>query len=52
MEGKEDVPSDLIASCRWEAVLLFDNMKFRNKEAKNLGNQERRTESRIQKGRF
>jgi hypothetical protein len=33
------LPSDLIASRVWEAALLFDN-----KEARNLGNQERKVE--------
>jgi hypothetical protein len=35
--GQNQLPSDLIASRLREAVLLFDN-----KEAKNLGNQERK----------
>src|SRR5882724_5171688 len=35
------LPSDLIASSKWEAAWLFDIMKYRNKETKNKGNQER-----------
>jgi len=31
----------LIASSKWEAAWLFDIMKYRNKETKNKGNQER-----------
>jgi len=35
--NEEERPSDLIASRLWEAALFFDN-----KEAMNLGNQERK----------
>ncbi len=42
VRSKEDTPSDLIASREWEAALFFDSMKYRNKETKNLGSQERK----------
>ena len=45
---EEDEPSDFIASREWEAALIFDIMKYRNKktnpEAFGVGSQERKVE--------
>jgi len=43
---EEDVPSDLIASHRWEAVLLFDNMQKQKTAPKAFGAGSQETEVR------